>query len=259
MRDRDVRLVLAELRAVAHRATRRRVQRWALGGAMALVAGTCLLLLAALILVRSSPSWWRTIRRDDPAVIAKGAGVENGVINLMNKSRAAAGGASDPWSFEVTPEQANAWLNVRLPKWLANQKDDFRWPKDLSDVQVDFRPQRITIGARLTRRGHDQVLSATLEPRLDDSGRLFAPATWVSLGRLSVPADWVLDPVSAEQYMPPAISKLPETDALIRAFAGEGAVVQRATFRLGDGRRVRILSIVPREGALRITCQTELQ
>ena len=239
--------------------TRRRIRRWAVGGALGIVGGTCLLLLAGLMLARSAPSWWRTIRRDDPATIAQGAGVENGVINLVNKNRAGSGPLSEPWSFVVTSDQANAWLNVRLPKWLANQKDDFRWPKDLSDLQVDFGPDRITVGARVKHAKHDQVLSATLAPRLDDSGSLFAPATWVGLGRLSIPAEWVLDPAAAEQYIPPAISRLPETGALLRAFAGDGAVVQHATFRLGDGRRVRILSIAPRAGALRITCQTEMQ
>lgn len=265
MRDRDVRLAAAQTRELLHRMrlTRRRLRRWAIGGALGFVGASCLLLLIGGFLARSAPSWWRSVRRDDPATIALGTQVENAVVNRMNKNRASdtpGGGLfSDPWSFEVTPAQANAWLNVRLPKWLANQKDDFHWPKDLTDIQVDFGPDRITVGALLHGSAREQVLSATLEPRLDAAGRLFVPARWVSLGRLAIPADWVLDEANAEQYIPHDLRKLPETGALIRAFAGDGAVVQRAQFRLGDGRRVRILSIVPREGALLVTCRTEMQ
>ncbi len=263
LRDRDVRLVVERGRALAHRLrlTRLRVRRWAIGGALGTVGGSCLLLLTALALSRSAPSWWRTVRRDDPATIALGTQVENAVVNRLNKNRASQtqGTISEPWSFEVTPTQANAWLNVRLPKWLANQKDEFRWPSDLSDLQVDFRPDRITIGARLHNTQRDQVLTATLEPRLDQVGRLYVPARWVNVGRLAIPADWVLDYSGAERYIPPALQKLPETEALFKAFGGEGAVVQRAQFRLGDGRRVRILGIVPGEGVLRITCRTEMQ
>jgi hypothetical protein len=263
MRDRDVRLVLTEVRAAVHRLrlSRRRLRRWAVGSALGVVGGSCLALLTALVLARSAPSWWRTIRRDDPATITLGTNVENAVLKVLSKNRASdtAGTFSEPWSFEVTPAQANAWLNVRLPKWLANQKDDFHWPKDLTDLQVEFGPDRITIGARVRSAKHDQVLSATLRPRLDAAGSLYAPATWVSLGRLAIPADWVLDRAAAEQYIPRDISRLPETEALLKAFAGEGAVVQRATFRLGDGRRVRILALTPRDGMLRITCQTEMQ
>ena len=56
---------------------------------------------------------------------------------------------SDVWTFELSSAEVNAWLNVRLPKWLANQKDEFRWPADVSDVQVEFHNDLITLGARV--------------------------------------------------------------------------------------------------------------
>jgi hypothetical protein len=239
--------------AVTH-LRRRRVRRWLLGAAFGLVAGCCLLLALGLALARADPSWWRTVQRDDPTFIDLGERVEKAVFNRVACNR-----GQDAWTVALKPEEANAWLNVRLPKWLANQKDDFHWPRDVSDIQVDFESGLVIIGAKVHAGGRDQVLTATLEPRLDDAGRLFLPARYVNLGRLSIPADWVLDRAAADQYIPRDLQALPETDALINAFSKGDAVLQQALFRLGDGRRVRILSIAPEDGLLRVTCRTELQ
>jgi hypothetical protein len=249
-----------------HRLSRRRVRRWALAGGLSMVGGACMLALVLILLARSAPTWWRQVRRDDPDTIALGTQVENAVWNRVYKNRAVEPEAeagltrvSNPWTIAVTPKEANAWLNVRLPKWLTNQKDDFHWPKDVSDIQVDFQPSRVTIGAKVRSGSRDQVLTATLEPRLDGTGRLYIPARWVNLGRLSIPADWVLDRGTADQYIPRDLKKLPETDALLQAFAGADAVRNSTLINLGDGRAVRILSIAPGDGVLRITCRTELE
>lgn len=243
----------------------RRVRRLALGGALVGIFLACLGTLIAVVQARAAPGWWMTITRDDPAFVALGLQVENGVINRAFKKRPADAATgpwrSEPWTIEVSAVQANAWLNARLPKWLANQKDDFHWPGEVSDLQVDFAAHRVTIGARLKKGERNQVLTATLEPRLEEDGRLFLPARWVNVGRLSIPADWVLERAhrNADQFIPAEIRKLPETESLFRAFGGTEAIMQHAVVRLGDGRLVRLLSFEPRDGVLRVTCQTEMQ
>jgi len=168
---------------------------------------------------------------------------------------------SEPWTSELGTTEANAWLSSRLPKWLANQKENFRWPKDVSGVQVEFERSRIMVGAKVSTGAHDQVLSATLEPRLENDGRLFMPATRFNLGRLAIPADWVLDHADkkAGQYIPRDLRGLPETRDLIAAFTGTQPARSSTLINLGDGRCVRILSLDPLDGKLRVTCQTEVQ
>ena len=221
-----------------------------------------------MALARSAPSWWRSLRRDDPALIALGERVENEIVNRLYRNRADPAAPaptrpwrSDPWTIEVRASEANAWLNSRLPKWLANQKDDFRWPRDVAGIQVAFEPSLIRVGAKVSTGGRDQVLSATLEPRLESDGRLYMPATWLNLGRLSVPAEWVLQHAQkdATQYIPRDLRALPETQDLIAAFAGNQPARSSTLINLGDGRAVRILRLDPHNGTLRITCQTELQ
>ena len=222
--------------------------------------------LGALALTRAAPAWWRTVLREDPATVRLAEKTENAFINIAHDfdrfplAESPDGvWRSDAFTLEVTAAEVNAWMNVRLPKWLANQKDEFHWPPELSDVQVEFHDDRITLGARVRAGERHQVLTATLRPRLEADGRLFLPAQSVNLGRLSIPASWVLDPIrdSAESYIPEQVRRLPETDLLFGAFGGEGPLLERAVVRLGDGRRVRVLKVQPRDGKLQILCQTE--
>ena len=237
-----------------------------LSGAMALVLSGSSLVLGALALTRSAPTWWRTVLREDPATVKLAESTEKWAMNLAHDSeqlplseQADGVWRSDVWTFELTSAEVNAWLNVRLPKWLANQRDEFRWPAELSDVQVEFHDQRITLGARVRAGERHQVLTATLRPRLEDDGRLYLPAQSVNIGRLSVPAAWVLQPVraNAESYIPRQIRKLPETELFFDAFGGGEPLMQKAVVRLGDGRRIRVLKVQPGDGKIQVVCQTE--
>jgi hypothetical protein len=224
------------------------------------------LVLGGLVLSRAAPAWWRTVLREDPATILLAEGAERRLINAAHdderiplKLQPDGSWKSDTWFVEVRSAEVNAWLNVRLPMFLASQKDEFHWPADVSDVQVEFHEDRITIGARVRAGDRHQVLTATLAPQLDEQGRLFMPARSVNLGRLTIPAAWVLQPIraNAETYIPAQLRKLPETEVLFRAFEGDQALLQRALVRLEDGRRIRILKVEPRDGKLVVMCRTE--
>jgi hypothetical protein len=228
------------------------------------VVGVCVVVLGAMAMMRAAPLWWRTVLREDPATVALAERVEKSIINTAHAQwptdgSQAQGYRSKPWTVEVNATEVNAWLNVRLPMWLANQKSKFKWPRNMSDVQVDFSPGRVTIGARVRAGDASHVLTATLSPELNETGQLFTPARWVNVGRLSIPAGWVLGTAqgSAKSYIPPELMRLPETARLFGAFEGEGPLMQRAVIKLGDDRRVRILRVQAREGRLLVTCRTE--
>ncbi len=250
---------------------------------MITVLTVCVFVLVAFALIRSSPRWWRTIISEDPATIAMAVNVENRVVNSINdhkpKAPTAAGQPwrSDPWTIPIHAVEANAWLNVRLPKWVANQQDPafdpeksdperraeapehaFRWPRNLSDLQVDFTSKQITIGARVRSGDRHQVLTATLGPRLEAAGALWVPAQWVNLGRLSIPASWILERAKSgtADYVPTDLRNLEQTQKLFRAFEGLEPIYESAAIQIG-GQRLRILQIVPKDGVLEVTCQTE--
>jgi hypothetical protein len=240
----------------------RRARRLVVGGAIGLVFAGCVVVLIALTLVRSTPSWWQTVLREDPNTVELAVTVEKNLINLINEHRPFPGAAgepwkSKPWSVSLTPADANAWLNVRLPKWLVNQQREFHWPRNLSDLQVDFAPDEITVGARVRSGDRYQVLTATLRPRIEGGGKVWLPASWVNLGRLSVPASWVLERArsGAADYVPPTLRNLEQTQRLFRAFEGREPITDRSIFSW-DGNFVRILDVQPEAGQVVITCQT---
>ncbi len=230
-----------------------------------LVAGVCLTLIVAYSMLRAAPAWWRSIDRRDAATIELAKQVENAIINRMSENRPASTRdqkgvrASPLWSFDLTPAQANAWLNCRLPAWVDNRGETFTWPDEISELQVDFDETGIRIGARIKAAGRHHVLSATLKPDVEPTGELWLPAKTVSMGRLDIPAGWIADraEAAAAQYIPDHLRNLPETQGMFRAFAGESPIVGSAIVRLDGDRQVRILKILPKEGVLRVICQTE--
>lgn len=235
----------------------RRVRRWVVGGAVALVAAGCAGGLMAMVLARSAPAWWVTIVREDPRVVQVARTIENQVLSRLHQDRSGTGDGT--WTLEIPADKANAWLNVRLPMWLANQKDEFRWPEEMSDLQVNFDDDQITIGARVRSGSREQVFTATIEPRLTEDGRVYIPARWVSVGRLPIPADWVIDQAhrAAGQYIPEELRGLPETEVLFKAFAGAQAIRNSPVIEVADGRAIRVLDFSCRDATLRITCRTE--
>ncbi len=251
----------------------RRVRLIAVTAAVALIAGACVLVLAGWAMVRGSPTWWRQIDPDDPRTIAWAETVHRAVGQHLTERRTGdqahaasyvpeSGGSrwqSEPWRVSLEPQDANAWLNVELPRWLNATGDGTGWPKAFSQLQVEFRDGHLYIGVRVEADGRSQVLSASLRPEVREDGSLWVPADWVHVGRLPVPAAWVLG--EAEQRLPDLVPdelrRLPETRAMLRAFAGEHAIVQEPVVRLPDDRYVRLLSIRSRNGRLEVTCRTE--
>lgn len=241
-----------------------------------IVAGLLVIAMATAVgaisagLARGAPAWWRPVRLDDPVTIETARHVEDALTNMFTRGRQTDTAytptpeirwRSEPWSFRVRASEANAWLNVRLKLWLANREEDFVWPEEVSQIQVDFRDGQVRVGARVRVGGREQILSATLDPSVGGDGSLSAPARWVHVGRLTIPASWVLEAAGGGEasYVPRDLRALPETESMFRAFRGDGPVSDDPVIKIGDGRRVRILGVQPQEGALIVHCRTELQ
>jgi hypothetical protein len=273
----------APARAAVSLGARRRRRRVAVlvgvvGGALALAGGGTLL---ALALAQAAPGWWRAIDPASPAVKEAAQRVENGAATQLTKIRKAetlpsapglAAGTSEPWTIKLTSADANAWLAARLRPWLESQEEvKFIWPRELERIEVEFDGGRIYVGALVNRAATEkkiagaaagdrrQYLSAALRPELRSDGALWMPATTASVGRLLLPPSWMIPKAKSsrkEIVLPGDFAQVPGINDILRALAGDRPAMQQAIIKIGDGRRVKILGLEPRDGALYITCQT---
>ncbi len=248
------------LRRFIRRRVRRRLRRYAVTCGVVIAAVVSPAVLIGVVLAHQAPAWWRSVQPTDPTTIAMADRVENFIITQATEQRqVSADGSPRPWALALGPEEANAWLNAKLPQWLANQSDHFAWPENLGEVQVDFRGGRLAVGVRVVQGGSAQILSATLDPQVHPDGSLWVAAGWISVGRLAIPASWVLSGAVdyAKQKVPQELRALPEARAMFAAFAGQQAIMKNASHRLHDGRRIRLLGLEARGGKLLVTCQTD--
>lgn len=231
----------------------------------ALLAGT-LIVGVGWALSKRDPSWWRPAISSD-RTIAKA--VESGAMQQFTAVRpgravpnARAGEVwwrSEPWKVSLRADDANAWLNARLPEWLANRRPPVAWPAEVVQLQAEFREGIIYLGVRLRQGGATRVVSAAVEPTIAADGSLWVPARRIAVGAMPIPPSWILDSVrdASQEAFPPELARLPETRATFDAFAGRRPIVLDASLRLEGGRRVKLLRIESRDGRLELTCRTE--
>ncbi len=212
-------------------------------------------------LTTQTPQWWASIDPKDTAVIERAERVENALTSDLSRADRQGvsgddGWQSETWVIRLTSDEANAWLNARLPRWAENRLEDFQWPSEVQSIQVAFEPGSIRLGASVRLDERERVLSAELTPRVDDDGSVWLDVGWMYLGRLPLPAGWLLG-ADLFNIAPESIADDPGFASLARGLAGKQAIVREPVIRLGDGRRVRIVSMELREGELVLTCRTE--
>ncbi len=233
---------------------------------IASVAGACLVIMLLLIyahsLTRRAPGWWNNSLVVDPLA---GEAIEMGLMRHLSAVRQAdpamkAGDAwrSTPWSVSLSEDDANAWLNARLPQWMLNRGKPIEWPRELKGLQVKFEDGTIRMGMQI-QDGNDSIIAGVaLKPEIRPDGSLWINSSGLDIGSLPAPA-WSIGAARSTygNRIPAAIRGLPEVDAFFGALAGENAIFPNATVRLDGGRRVRVLSVSPKNGRLDLTFQTE--
>ncbi len=229
----------------------RGLTRFLLGlGALAAVG-----LLVAAVLGGARPAWWR----DPPGSVdvserrALAGAVDNGAWTAVTQLRplgtvdpATNVAVSEPWSVSLSAEGATAWLNEKLPRWLATQQHPVRVP-DGSEFQAAFEQGVVRLGMRIPDGGSGggerggRFVSLALRPRIDGDG-LWLPAASASIGRLNVPVATLFGDRPGELAL------------LLR---GRAPALRGAAIKLPDGRTVRLLKFEPFEDRLVLTMQTE--
>lgn len=234
-----------------------KIRFWAVTIGLGLIAAVACLAGLAWWLIRGQPEWWRTLPPPDARAQTVGQDLENAVVNQLHAERPPA----DSWSVSLSAADANDWLNTRLVKWLASRDPDVQWQATVQQTMVDFRDGIIYIGAalRTDAAGASQVISASLVPAIDEKGQLWLVADRLAIGRMPLP----LGLVSGEpdglvmRLLPGDVRRTKAAHQIAEALAGREPLAKIPIATLADGRKVRLLGVIAREGRLEMTCRTE--
>lgn len=217
------------------------------------------------LLTKLDPAWWPRPPADSTFVATQAESLENAALAQASLVRSldplAPSGVwfSEPWSVAISESDANAWLATRLPRWLENRYPGAAWATPLSEVRVRFRDSCVDVGARFKASSASRIAGATLHPRMNQDGSLWAPASTVFAGRAGFPASAVLKGLRGRvnSVLPKGVQELPELDALLLTLLGEHAAAEKPMLRVDHGRRVRLLDIRVCEDRIELTCRTE--
>lgn len=261
------------VRGLVRGRARFRVRGLVLAGALSLVGLASVGILAGYLVAGARPGWWGPMDPGDPVNIANAKRIHVALTNQLNARRDAAENLSDaerfrsaPWGMRLAVDDANAWLNIEMPRWLRSSGGRLptAWLDEIDQIRVDFDGKEIRAGVEAPTDEGERWLWVTVEPRIDEDGSLWMLASTVHIGRLAMPARWVLDRAEHDldtgetSVLPAAIARLPEARELISALRGERPLAVDPVIRLFDGgRQVRLLELKPEDGRLLIVCQTE--
>ena len=227
--------------------------------AVVLIGAISVALAIGLALARSAPSWWIDVDASDPRNIELAELVQNGALSHLFEDRQSLVGGSVEWPVKMTDEAANAWMNIKLPEWFSKISDGMTWPDSVTQLQLVFDNGTIRIGARVRTEIGTRIYSCAIVPELHEDGSLWMKAHTVSMGRLTLPAGWILGGADshAEKYIPEQLRGTAEAEALFDKLTGKLPLFDVAEVSLGDGRRVRLLGLRVRDGSVIAHCVTK--
>lgn len=215
------------------------------------------LALATLWRARATPPWWSTVSPTDPIAIQRAESLEIRLNNtLSNPAPPPPTTNSDIalWTIDITPEEANAWINLRLPRWLANR--ELPAPFEPGSLTIAFRDGKLIAGARLPASAdeHQHIVGVTLAPRIDEQHNLIAPITAFHLGSLSLPRAIAADRLTT--LIPPEYAQDPDVTAALDALLHAKPLTHAPTLSSDNHHAVRILAIDITPQRARLHCTT---
>ena len=227
-----------------------------------LLCGLVTVLLLAGLLTRITPAWW-TAAEPGTGAKRRAETLENAVITQLTLAREADPGfvasragawRSKPWAVSISQEDINAWMDDRLPQWLANREHGFVWPGVLSRPRVECREGRLLVGV-LAGQDSPRVVWAELAPEIRSDGSLWVVAQGGWVGRLPIPASWVLS--GGGGYLPKSARDDGQMHDWLGALRGKGALAAPGVIRLDSGRQVRLVSIACHAGRVEVVAVSE--
>ncbi|MBX3318148.1 MAG: hypothetical protein KF902_14925 [Phycisphaeraceae bacterium] len=242
----------------------RRLRRWAVGVGLGVAAAITVGWIVVGSMLRAAPPWWRQVRLQEQRTHEIATEVENAIgthLHLAREGEKKPDGVwrSEPWGVSIPSSDANAWLNARLPKWLETMDAGFELPRLVSEVQVEFRDGRISIGGASAGSGEKggggegerRILWASASATVEPGGALVVVLDRVYVGRLPISRGVLVQVVERT-----GLGKGEGSEAWKELLRGREVRVE-PVMKLEDGRRVRVKGLRAREGKLEVTCVTE--
>lgn len=235
-----------------------------IASALVVAVGLALAFMASATLTRSAPSWWRQPTVNDHTA-ARATALENAAVSQLYLARPSAQSppddlewSSEPWSVALSEGDINAWLAARLPRWLEGQPGMPNWPETMSELQVRLEDGSVRTGVRVRSAEGPRFVTTSFTPRIDEHGSLWLTASWVHIGRLPVPAGWVIgNQTGRDGVLPPELTERNETKQFLETARGRAPFATTPILALEGDRRVRLLGVRVRPGRLELTMRTE--
>ncbi|MEE2719859.1 MAG: hypothetical protein VX727_08750 [Planctomycetota bacterium] len=212
-----------------------------------------LLFLAVIVVVvvlwvmtMMRPPWYAPPAADDASAADTAQQAEFALVENMQKIR-------DPgatWKLRISDEAVNAWLGIRLAKWLAHEGHP-PWPEYLGLPQVHTTPSGLIVAIELVpENGARRVLGLQLAPVISD-GTMELSIVGGLIGRLPVPSP----PGSLLELVREAATDGDEASILAVDYLIDGAEFP-SVVELVDGRFVQLDAVILEEGAFVLEART---
>lgn len=225
------------------RSSKLRMSAWpALSGwldrhVIGLAIGACMLLavlgivaITAVARLDGVPGWWLqvdTVVRSDPKVIQQAEHLENAITTQLTMVR----DPRDPrWAAAINPDQANAWLEVRLIDTIRTHMGKEAWPSEIERIRIGIDDDQLVLGARMAHASGSSIMWAMIGIELDEHGDLWANLSSVHVGTTPMPTR-VLTIIGSSGKSSSRIRIGPG-----RLDLGDGRVAQLVALRISGGR-----------------------
>jgi hypothetical protein len=198
---------------------------------------------------RTVPEWYQPPSPQNAEVSRLAERVEYRLVEETRKIRE----PEDLWTLRVREEQINAWLATRLPEWIAHEQG-VQWPPQLGTPQVRVDRGHVALALPVGDDAYRRVVVARLGAEVRDGG-LWLSLERVQVGRLAIPGD-PLDTLLAMARRTPLQDQIDGTawKPVLDVLSGREPL--EPMLELGDNRRVELMDVRCRRGAIEFTSRT---
>ena len=191
------------------------------------------------VMTMMRPAWYAPPAEDDATAADMAQQAEFALVENMQKIRE----TDTTWKLRISDEAVNAWLAIRMLKWLAHEGHP-PWPEYLGLPQIHTTPSGMIVAIELVpENGASRVLGLQVAPEIDGE-TMHLSIVGGLIGRLPVPSP----PSSLLELVRAEATDGDEASALAVNYLIDGADFPSVA-ELVDGRLVHFDGVTLEQGA----------